>query len=366
MLFRMRSPVNRTAEGQVHRSRYAQHSHPPDANCGPARRDRAGRCRSADLRCPPPLVEDPRSGPGQHRLVTDRGVDRHRRWRRKQAAIGHRDRRAAAVHQQHRAGIGVGQSARCRCRQRPWPRCIRIPFRHPFVSPGHQRDAVGRPATARDHRRQHSFRTEQALNPGEGPTCALVSSSPSEPHSPYCTNPDPIASTGSSRRKVMAPGPIDVGSIIFTGSCGSLGHRADGSGPAGRTRRPAVNQPSSCQRSRSAVACGSERPGAAPGPGQVLSPFGPRADRQSGTGQAGVGQLGVESFGQCPGQEGRRVHPVQRRVADLLDAQFGGQITAGNPTLTQTRCQSVHLDGVGAESGGDPLGRQCRERASRW
>src|SRR6476660_7834094 len=64
---------------------------------------------------------------------------------------------------------------------------------------------------------------------------ALVSSSPSYPPSPHCTSPDPIASTGSRRRKVMAPGPIISGSVTSGWT--------DGSGPAALILRPVVNQP---------------------------------------------------------------------------------------------------------------------------
>ena len=201
-------------------------------------RDCARRRRAA-----PPAAGQPRPAPtSARRPATARPSPAPGRWRARRpppgagspvsgAALGRPPtRRPRSSGHLAPVSAAIGTDGRRGRGQRARPR--RLPDRRPgpLLTPGHQGDLLGRTAAAGEHRRQHRFRAQQTLHPGERPA------------RPF--------------------GRLDGRVAPTTGRTGAPGRRPPPPGSSRSRPTPAVgrappcvarSQPSSCQRTRSAM-----------------------------------------------------------------------------------------------------------------
>ena len=146
---------------------------------------------------------------------------------REQASPGHPDRITLGIKQFHRF---VEEHRRRRLRQPTWPRLAGVGPRHRFVAQWREGDPLGRSAAPAEHRYLHGLRPEQSLHPDQRPP-----------------GPQPVlVADPTPQRKLQC-------------ACGNHLHRLQpqhGDGSGGPVCRDFVrfNQPSNCQRIRSAVA----------------------------------------------------------------------------------------------------------------
>ena len=117
----------------------------------------------------------------------------------------------------------------------------------------------------------------------------------------------------------------------------------------GRWATDALSHPSSCQRTRSAMAAGDSAPSWRQSRSMRLAVLGLGPHRHPGAGQAQVVEPGVQLVGQRLGHEGGRVDPFGRWIQHGLDPQLGrGQAGVGR----------VARRGPGP--GGGPVGPRAR------